>query len=241
MNTKYISKFFLNTLISSAFLLCLLGISATQTNAQTFVEGNPNCAAYGLVETKIEPFDTSQVDGKTFILNNTVNGTVKITVTNSKEGNEATEFSFESFNKLIKKTIVKGQGSNVYSYDPAGTNNGQGLKAPGNNKGISHVSLCYEVTVGTTAATAMLAGRVQVESVKFRGLALVTILNINTLETQTVYTNRLGYYEFTDLTVGDTYVVTVRSKGYSFAPQTFTLIEDNALDMQGYTAARSLR
>ena len=90
-----------------------------------------------------------------------------------------------------------------------------------------------KIEVGPTAASAMLAGRVQIDSGKFSRPVMVTILNTRTLETQTVRTNRLGYYEFADLTVGDTYVVTVQGKGYSFIPQTFTLLEDRSLDMLG--------
>jgi len=87
----------------------------------------------------------------------------------------------------------------------------------------------------------MVAGRVSVNTgfARGNGIVLVTILNTRTSETQVVFTNRLGYYEFNDLPVGDTYVVSVRSKGYSFTPQTFFLTEDSALDMFGSAVGRS--
>ncbi len=91
-----------------------------------------------------------------------------------------------------------------------------------------------------TAATAMLAGRVTVNTgfIRGSGRLLVTILNTRTLETQVAFTNRLGYYQFNDLPVGDTYVLNVRGKGYSFTPQTFNLSEDSALDMFGTAVSR---
>jgi hypothetical protein len=68
---------------------------------------------------------------------------------------------------------------------------------------------------------------------------LVTILNTRTSETQVAFTNRLGYYEFNDLTVGDTYVVSVRGKGYNFTPQVISLLEDSSLDMRGIAIENS--
>jgi subtilisin family serine protease len=88
---------------------------------------------------------------------------------------------------------------------------------------------------GPTAATAVIFGYVKVNKGNIRGnrLALVTVLNSRTMETQTTFTNRLGYYQFNDLPVGDTYVVSVRGKGYSFTPQVISLFEDSPLDLFG--------
>jgi accessory colonization factor AcfC len=87
----------------------------------------------------------------------------------------------------------------------------------------------------------MIAGRITVDSgfVRGNGSFAVMILNMRTSETQVAFSNRLGYYEFNDLTVGDTYVVTVRGKGFSFTPQAFTLFEDSSLDMLGMPVVRS--
>jgi subtilisin family serine protease len=90
-------------------------------------------------------------------------------------------------------------------------------------------------TPGATAATADVTGRLTVDSgfVRGSGILLVTILNTRTSETQTTFTNRLGYYGFNELPVGDTYIVSIRSKGFNFNPQIFFLTEDTQMDMRG--------
>jgi hypothetical protein len=100
---------------------------------------------------------------------------------------------------------------------------------------------CTAQAVPPTAATAMITGRVTVNTGFTRGTGtlFVTILNTRTLATQVSSVNRLGYYQFNDLPTGDTYVLTVRGKGYTFTPQTISLAEDSALDMSGTAVGRS--
>jgi len=101
---------------------------------------------------------------------------------------------------------------------------------PGNNV-LQFVNV---VSLAPTAATAMVAGRILTDNnASLRRSVSVTILNTRTLETQTVMANRLGYYQFDDLQVGDTYIITVRSKGYTFTPETISLSEDSSLNMFG--------
>ena len=95
-------------------------------------------------------------------------------------------------------------------------------------------------TPGPTAGKAKIHGKVTVNTTgRSSSKFSVTVLNTNTLETQVSYINQPGYYEFNDLPVGDTYVISARGKGYSFTPQTFFLIEDSPLDMFGSTVGRS--
>jgi subtilisin family serine protease len=96
-------------------------------------------------------------------------------------------------------------------------------------------------TPGPTAAMATITGQVTVNSgfVSKSSKLIVTILNTRTSETQVTFTNRLGYYEFNNLQVGDTYILSVRGKGFIFTPQTFFLTEDSALDMFGSAVERS--
>lgn len=253
MNTKYISNFFTGAIFSGLLLLVLFGISATQINAQSpnpspspiFVDdANPTCATLNADNARFPSitsnngFSTGTAPNqnpKTYTIPNI--GTVTV------EYNSNSDIDFQASGAFITAVIVKaGSGANAYVYNPA-TANGGPLVTPLNNggqqAGLSHLVFCYQdVSLGTTAATAMIAGRVQVNTGKFRGTVLVTVLNTRTLETQAVFTNRLGYYQFDDLQVGDTYVVTIRSKGYIFTPQTFTLIEDSAFDMFGMAASR---
>jgi hypothetical protein len=53
-------------------------------------------------------------------------------------------------------------------------------------------------------------------------------------EILTSRTNRLGYYTFTDLAVGETYIFNVFSKRYQFNPKVISLTED--LDELNFTA-----
>ena len=241
MKTNYISKFFLSTIISGTLFLCLAGLSATQAFAQnpTLTEGGnqTRCSDFGLTGFKVEPIRGNS----NHTLPNTNGNSVSITVTSYKDG-EAVEFTFQTTGTLVSKTLAKGGTAvNVYSYNPGVTSGGP-LVAPG-NKGLSHIEFCYEtVAAGPTAATAMIAGRVTTDTgfVRGSGRLLVTVLNTRTLETQVVFSNRLGYYEFNDLPIGDTYVISVRGKGYSFTPQIISLIDDSAVDMVGSSVGRSL-
>lgn len=249
MNTKYNSIFFTRAILTGIFCLVLLGISTVQIDAQIHVEGNPKCADinadnatfptitsdYGFSTGNAPPKGSPKV----YNIQNVGNVTVNY--------NSDTDINFSASSAFITAVIIKAaDGADVYVYDPA-TASGGPLPTPlknGKNAGLSHLVFCYDeesIDLGTTAAHAMVAGRVQAETGKFRGSVLVTILNTSTLETQTVQTNRLGFYQFEDLTVGDTYIITVRSKGFTFAPQSFTLNEDNALDMLGYALGRSDR
>jgi hypothetical protein len=55
--------------------------------------------------------------------------------------------------------------------------------------------------------------------------AVVHLTNQNG-EIQTTRTNRLGYYTFKELEVGETYIFNVFSKRYQFDPQVINLTED---------------
>jgi hypothetical protein len=238
MKINNISKFFTGSILTGMLLLALVGISAIEANAQNVAAGNPNCMDLGYTNGfKVDPPRAG-----TF---NLPHGGQVMVIIDANEG-----ITFQTTGNIIHSVIVKGgPNANVYRYDKAVTIGGP-LNTPVNpdnggnkNYGLSHFDFCYEkVSFIPTAATAMIAGRVMVNAGHFRGSGklFVTILNTNTLETQAAFTNRLGYYEFNDLPVGDTYVLSVRGKGYSFTPQTFTLIEDSALDMFGAAVERRI-
>jgi hypothetical protein len=236
MKTNYISKFFTGSIFTGMLLLAFLGISAIQVKAQAHVEGNPNCADLGFANGfKVDPPRAG-----TFNLPHGGQVWTKI------DANE--RITFQTTGNIIHAVIVKGgPNANVYHFRPGATNGGP-LTTPANpnggnkNYGLSHFDFCYEkVSFIPTAAMAMLAGRITVDNGYTRGAGkiLVTIINTGTLETQVAFTNRLGYYEFNDLQVGETYIVSVRAKGYNFTPQTFTLLEDSSLDMFGDAVRRS--
>jgi hypothetical protein len=237
MKTNYISNIFTGSIFTAMLLLALLGISSTQVKAQMHVDGNPNCADLGYANGfKIDP-------PKSGTFNLPSGGQVIVNI----DANE--RITFQTTGNIIHAVIVKGgSNANVYNFDQPVTSGGP-LTTPANptsgdnkNYGLSHFDFCYEkVSFVPTSSMAMVAGRASVNNgfIRGSGKLLVTILNTKTLETQQVFTNRLGYYEFNDLPVGDTYVISVRGKGYNFTPQVLTLIEDSALDMFGTAVGRS--
>ena len=52
---------------------------------------------------------------------------------------------------------------------------------------------------------------------------------------RTILTNASGFYNFTDVAVGATYILETRSKRYKFTPQVVNLTEDlNDLNFYSY-------
>lgn len=246
MNTNYISKIFSATAFSGVVLLVLFVLSIAGVNAQTLVSGNPTCADINSNNAAFPSliFDNGFSTGETPLTGQTYNipnvGNVTVTY------NSDSDISFSATSNFITAVIVKGgDNANVYVFNPAASS-GSSMITPLNNggkrSGLSHLVFCYNnVSLVPTSATAMIAGRVSVDTefIRGKGTLLVTILNTSTSETQSTFTNRLGYYEFNDLQVGETYVVSVRGKGYNFTPQVISLLEDSALDMRGTAVGRS--
>jgi bifunctional N-acetylglucosamine-1-phosphate-uridyltransferase/glucosamine-1-phosphate-acetyltransferase GlmU-like protein len=80
-------------------------------------------------------------------------------------------------------------------------------------------------TVGPTAATASISGRVIAPETLGLINAIVTLTDANG-NTRTVNTVKAGRYTFTDVAVGETYILSVTSKRYRYAPQIITVTED---------------
>ena len=103
----------------------------------------------------------------------------------------------------------------------------------GNGDGTAIVDIgAFEVQVAPTAATVSVSGRV---TARGRGISNAVVhLTSQSGEIQTAKTNRLGYYTFTELAAGETYIFNVFSKRYQFNPQVVNLTED--LDELNFTA-----
>jgi hypothetical protein len=83
----------------------------------------------------------------------------------------------------------------------------------------------FSVT-GTTAASVSVSGRVTARG-RGRGISNAVVhLTSQNGEIQTAKTNRLGYYTFRELAVGETYIFNVFSKRYQFDPKVINLTED---------------
>ena len=94
------------------------------------------------------------------------------------------------------------------------------------NNGTNQATINYSIFVpfGPTAASVSVAGRVIVGN---RGLlnATVTLTDQNG-NTRTARTTSFGYYRFDEVAAGQTYIVSVRSKRFQFAPQVISVTED---------------
>ncbi len=82
----------------------------------------------------------------------------------------------------------------------------------------------FTITVNAPAF-ASVSGRVVTSSGRGIYRTAVTVTNTTTSTVKTVFTNQFGYFSFSDLSVGDSYSLTVARKGYDFPvnTQTFTL------------------
>lgn len=86
------------------------------------------------------------------------------------------------------------------------------------------------VALSPLAASATISGRVSNPSGS--GLSKVAVtLSGNGIERQQVFTNGFGYYTFGEVPVGDSYILTVGSKQYTFNPATRVInLENNITD-----------
>jgi hypothetical protein len=119
------------------------------------------------------------------------------------------------------------------------TTDQRGFARPFDNPGITNATGgdgadigAFEVQAAPTAATVSVSGRV---TARGRGISNAVVhLTSQSGEIQTARTNRLGYYTFTELAAGETYIFNVFSKRYQFNPQIVNLTED--LDELNFTA-----
>lgn len=105
------------------------------------------------------------------------------------------------------------------------------LNAAGNSFTVNGVQFFADWTAGDplapTAAQAAIGGRVLSADGAGIGRAMVVVTDQAGNRVSAV-TNTFGHYRIEGLATGETYVVTVTSKGYSFAARSVTLSEDVA-------------
>ncbi len=135
--------------------------------------------------------------------------------------------------RLLAGSAAIDRGSNALAVNPSNntalTTDQRGAGFPrivdGNNDSTAIVDIgAFEVQQVTTAATVSVSGRV---TARGRGISNAVVhLTSQSGEIQTARTNRFGYYTFTDLAVGETYIFNVFSKRYQFDPKVINLTED---------------
>jgi hypothetical protein len=80
-------------------------------------------------------------------------------------------------------------------------------------------------TLAPTAAFVSISGRVITPQELGLNNTLVTLTDTNG-ESRTVMTGKSGSFRFTDVAAGETYILTVTSKRYTYSPQVITANED---------------
>jgi hypothetical protein len=95
---------------------------------------------------------------------------------------------------------------------------------------------CTFVNAVPTAATAVISGRVfDIYGGAVRDI-IVSAANLGTGEVRSTRTNNFGAYRFAELTVGENYVITVRSRRYTFAADSIAVTLMDDLSGQDFTA-----
>lgn len=131
-----------------------------------------------------------------------------------------------ALDRRVAAVIIKGgnQGKNVYSYNPITTSDVGPFTTPGASQAISHISFCFERSLAPSAATVQVTGRVIADG-NAVSRARVNIVDENG-QTRSVTTNSFGYYRFDEVEVGQTYIVSVFSKGYQFTPRLVSIHDE---------------
>lgn len=218
----------------------VMASAATVPTAPTFFEtfsGNPTCADIAARypnDNVVEPtglkLDFSGVYSDTFLFNNYTSpyGNVVLLPANSTPTNPVQTItvatsgvnSITSFlsQKPITAVVIKaGNLANVWYYNVPGfgyTFDGGNLTAE-NQQGTSHLVFCYEQDVTPTAASIAISGRVTTREGRGITNAIVRLTD-NTGNSRYVFTGRTGGYLFEDVESGQTYIISVSSRRFSF-------------------------
>lgn len=128
----------------------------------------------------------------------------------------------------ISAVIVKGgPNANVYSYTTLSSGDTGPFTTPAGQE-ISHLTFCFEQVIGPSAATVSVSGRVIADGQSVP-LARVNIVDEHG-QTRSVVTNSFGYYRFDEVEVGQTYIISVFSKGHRFTSRLIS-INDELTDL----------
>ena len=111
----------------------------------------------------------------------------------------------------------------------------QDFPATGANDGLAIDNFSLTAALAPTAASTSISGRVT--TADGRGIRNGTVtLSGGGTQNFRVLTSSFGYYRFNDLPVGETYVVTVASKRYTFANPSRVVSLDNEVSDADFTA-----
>jgi rhamnogalacturonan endolyase len=218
-------------------------VTGTSTVAGTFSEGGT--VTYTTVITNNGFVDQADNPGDEFV-DNLPTGLTLVSAT-SDSGTVTTETAFAPSATAVKWNGALPVGSSVTITITAtvGPMNGgvivnnQGvINFDSNGDGTNELSVVTDDPalagsnnatgfrfLGPTAATVSITGRVLNANGNSIGLANVVLSGTDGVN-RTALTNQLGYYTFEDIGVGQTCVISVSSKRYSFEPRVVTVTEE---------------
>jgi hypothetical protein len=134
-----------------------------------------------------------------------------------------------------------GQTNNTATNAPAPTTttsdqrSGAGTDTDVNSTDLTAAAPTPQAALQPTAAGTIVGGRVITASGRGIGNVRVTLAD-QTGQARTALTSPFGYYQFTDISSGETYTVSVSSKGYTFGQPVRVVTINDAVDDLTFTA-----
>lgn len=227
------SKFFVNTFLFGIALLCLVGISSTDVNAQKITIKKDFCTSVGEQNTcngnlTFNPNGNGTAGTVNFTITPAaVDGTTTVGVVIDDEGNSSgTSEQIELANNttfIVCEIVPTGfqqtprpdtTTGGITQTTPPGMPNC--IQFTTTNSEANFDLQFLNVAMGTTAATATVSGRVKDINGKPATRVSVVITNTSTGEVFSTRTDLFGRYTFTELATGEDYLLRVFSGRRSF-------------------------
>ncbi len=201
----------------------ILGLPATYLPGQqipvTVTAAQDDAVIYGFQLTAIDSLGKTvgtftlpnENPPRSQIINNLVEGNLRLYVEHTVDGLVATEFGSNKWTFLW--TAPSESVGEIVFYAAGNAANGDGSPSG---------DFIYTTTaaIGPGPAIISISGRIFTSTGLGLRSASVRLVNQDTIVT--VLTNALGYYSFTDVAAGQTYQMTVFSKRYRFASRTIS-------------------
>lgn len=131
---------------------------------------------------------------------------------------------------VITESVVAGGGGHNASGGAVSIDGTIGQPAAGNalsNAPFIITSGFWNFSpTGPTAATVSVGGRISTPNGNGIRNVIITLTDISGGATRSALSSSFGFYRIDDVAAGGTYIVTVRSKRYSFAPQVVRVMDD---------------
>jgi uncharacterized delta-60 repeat protein len=189
----------------------------------------------GLNKIKIQ--SNGKIVSAGFTDNNAGESDLVITRHNSDGSLDSTSFAENHLNLFGTGGIATTDVNNLESYFGIAIQSDGKIVAGGVSDNYFIVAR-YQNALAPTAATASINGRVTTASGRsIRNVSLM-LTETTTGETKQTLTNPFGYYRFQDLEVGRSYVLSVKSKRFTFAEPSRVITLDEDLTGEDFVSER---